>query len=290
MLDGSHRTIVVQFGLLDSHNGTHRVSLMHRRRTAIISLFLVFVLAISPAATLLAPSSNENSNSPVTINVLAASSLSNSFNEAAEAFSQDNPNIKVTLSFAGSSTLVTQIEAGSPIDVVALADQVNMLKLSSKELVSTSSIQTLTNNRLTIITTAGNPLNIKRISDLGNPKISVALCDTSQPCGRYADEILTRARISLTPASRESSVTGVVSRVATGEADAGIAYVSDATSNSNIASVPIPDSDNVVADYPIALASTPSSGSSTAAQAFLDFMMSPAGQDILKNFGFTRIK
>lgn len=269
---------------------TFRVANVNRRRTAIISLFLVFVLAIAPAATLLAPSSNNNANSPVTINVLAASSLSNAFKTAADAFSQDNPNIRVTFSFAGSSTLVTQIQAGSPVDVVALADETNMLAVSSDELVLTSSIQTLTNNRLAIITASGNPLGIKSLSDLANSKVAVALCDTSQPCGRYADEMFKRAKVSITPVSRESSVTGVVSRVATGEADAGIAYVSDAVSNSNISSVTIPDGDNIVADYPIALASSPSSGSNAAAEAFLNFMMSPAGQDILKNSGFIRVK
>lgn len=263
---------------------------MNRRRTAIISLFLVFVLAIAPAATLLAPSSNNDPQAPININVLAASSLSNAFTAAADVFSQNNPNITVTLSFAGSSTLVTQIQAGSPIDVVALADQTNMLRLSSEKLVLTSSIQTMTNNQLAIITTAGNPLNIKSLSDLTTSKIAVALCDTSQPCGRYADEMFSRAGLNITPVSRESSATGVVSRVATGEADAGIAYVSDATTNPKIASITIPDSDNIVADYPIALASTPSSGSNASAEAFLNFMMSPAGQDILKNSGFTRVK
>jgi len=260
-------------------------------RIAIAAGVVVVVVLIASAIALVnAPSQNDSaSDNTIEINVLAAASLSRAFTGVAAAFSQANENISVKLSFAGSSTLATQIQAGAPMDVVAMADQVNMQKLASEELIAVSSLQTFAKNRLTIITARNNPRGITSINDLTRSDLTVVLCDLSQPCGRYADDIFTRAGLSISPASRESSVAGVMSRIRTGEADAGLAYVSDAVADTSISAVQIPDTSNVVADYPIAIASQQSSQNLRASQLFVNFIMSSSGQNILKNAGFIQV-
>jgi molybdate transport system substrate-binding protein len=259
---------------------------VNRSRTTIVALLIVFVVLLAPVAVLFSPQMSNNSVTEDTIelNVLAAASLSNAFSTAAASFSRTNTNISVRLSFAGSSALASQILAGAPMDVVAMAD--NMEKVRAGNAIDATSVKTFARNRLAIITAQGNPRSIASIRDLASPRLTVVLCDTSQPCGRYADQMFERAGLIITPASRENSVTGVISRVRTGEADAGIAYISDAVANTDISAVSIPDADNVLAEYPIAIATQPSSGNASAAQTFVNFIMSPEGQTILKNAGF----
>jgi molybdate transport system substrate-binding protein len=254
-------------------------------------MFIVLIALIAPGIAVFIPSpqSDSTTDDVVEINVMAAASLSRAFNDVAAAFSQANANISVKLSFAGSSTLATQIQAGAPMDVVAMADQVNMQKLASEELVAVSSLQTFAKNRLAIITAKDNPRGITSINDLTQSDLTVVLCDLSQPCGRYADDMFTRAGLLISPASRESSVSGVMSRIRNGEADAGIAYVSDAVADASISAVQIPDASNVVADYPIAIASQQSSQNLRASQLFVNFIMSSVGQNILKTTGFIQV-
>ena len=264
---------------------------MNRRRSTMTALLIVFVVLLAPVAAVFSPQSSTESptDSTVEINVLAAASLSGVFTEAADIFSRANQNIAVKLSFAGSSALASQILAGAPMDVVAMADNSNMDKVIAGNAVNAASVQLFARNRLAIIIAQNNPRGIATLSDLAAPGLTVVLCDASQPCGRYADQMFQRTGLAITPASRESSVTGVISRVRTGEADAGIAYISDAVANTDISAVSIPDADNVLAEYPIAIASTPSSGATSAAQLFVDFILSSAGQNILKNAGFIRV-
>ena len=82
----------------------------------------------------------------------------------------------------------------------------------------------------------------------------------------------------------ELQVTGVLNKVALGEADAGIVYVSDVATSGKVLGVAIPDDQNVIADYPIAILK--SAGNLTAAQAFVDSVVSRDGQSILKAAGF----
>ncbi|MGA0118225.1 MAG: molybdate ABC transporter substrate-binding protein [Ilumatobacteraceae bacterium] len=263
---------------------------MKQRSVAIGVISIALFALITPGIALFIPSSQPDfaTDDLVELNVLAASSLSRAFTEVAQAFSTANTDISVTFSFAGSSTLAEQVRAGAPMDVVALADQVNMLKLASSEKILTSSLHTFARNRLAIITATDNPRGITSLNDLTKPDLTVVLCDSSQPCGRYADDILNRAGLSVSAASRESSIAGVLSRIRTGEADSGIGYASDALTDTRLSAIDIPDSQNVVAEYPIAIASQPSSNNRSAAERFVNFVLSPAGQDILNNAGFIR--
>jgi len=104
------------------------------------------------------------------------------------------------------------------------------------------------------------------------------------PAGKYAAQALAKAGVTVHPASLEQQVTGVLSKVALGEADAGIVYVSDIVTSGQVDGVVIPNNQNVVADYPIAVLNT--GHNQPAAQDFVDFVLSANGQASLKAAGF----
>jgi molybdate transport system substrate-binding protein len=222
------------------------------------------------------------------INVFAAASLTDAFNAVGTAFSQMYPQAKATFSFDASSTLVNQITQGAPADLFASADQANMTKLVNGGL-NGAAPQVFATNLLQIIVPAGNPKGIKGVADLGNPANKVVLCDYTTtppvPCGQYAKQILDAAKVTVTPVSLEQNVKGVVTKVTTGEADAGIVYSTDViAAGSKASGVDIPKDINVVAQYPIAPVKT--SKNSAVDQAFIGFLLGSQGQAILAKYGF----
>jgi molybdate transport system substrate-binding protein len=139
-------------------------------------------------------------------------------------------------------------------------------------------------NSLEIVVAKGNPKHIQSLADLSRPGLVVVLADSSVPAGKYAQQALSKAHVTVHPASLELQVTAVLNKVALGEADTGIVYVSDILSSGKVGGVPIPDDQNVIADYPIAVLKQASKP--TVAQAFIDLVLSPDGQAILKSAGF----
>jgi molybdate transport system substrate-binding protein len=218
------------------------------------------------------------------ITVFAASSLTAAFKDLGAAFMTVHPEATVTFSFDASSALVTQITQGAPADIFASADTANMDKLTSANLTASPPVVFAT-NVLSIIVPAGNPKGIKALDDLANAKLKVVLCDSTVPCGKYAKQSLDAAKVGVTPVSLEQNVKGVVTKVTTGEADAGIVYVTDVKAAGDKASgVDIPAAVNVVAKYPIA--STKSSTHQEIDAAFIAFVTGPEGQAILAMSGF----
>ena len=224
--------------------------------------------------------------SKVNIDVYAAASLSTAMTSMAEAFENAEPNIRIVLNFAGSATLVEQIKQGAPADVVVFADDQQMADLVENGNVNKDSVTTIATNSLTLVIEKGNPLNITSLSDLASPQIRTVLCDVTQPCGKYSAHILERANIVVEPRSRETSVSGVAQKVASGEADAGIVYVTDALANaSKLDAVSIDKSINVSNNYPIAALTELSTAEQRATQTFIDFVLGD-GQKILNDYGF----
>jgi molybdate transport system substrate-binding protein len=218
------------------------------------------------------------------ITVFAAASLTDSFNEIGDAFTKTNPDAKVTFSFDASSALVQQITQGAPADVFASADTANMDKLTGAGLNATAPV-VFANNSLAIIVPKGNPKGITGVADLAKPDLKIVLCAEEVPCGKYAKQILTSANVAVTPVSFAQNVKGVVTPVTTGEADAGIVYLTDVQAASDKAdAVTIPADINVLARYPIA--STEASSHADVNQAFIAFVTGPDGQAILKKYGF----
>ena len=222
------------------------------------------------------------------LNVHVAASLSAVFEKLGDEFASQFPDVTIRFNFAGSSTLVAQIQEGAPADVVVMADSSNMDKLVANGDVNADDVDDLARNELAILVEKGNPSGITSLDDLTRADLRVVLCDEAQPCGRYALQMLDAEEIDLAPASREASATAVLSRVANGEADAGIAYVTDGMlPDDDVEPVRIPSSVNVTTNYPIAKMAQPSSRNTTAVEAFIAHVRGPSGDDALTNAGFT---
>ena len=226
--------------------------------------------------------SDDSSGGNVT--VFAAASLTAAFTELGDAFTAANPDVEVTFNFAGSSDLVAQISDGAPVDVFASADLANMSKLADAGLAA-GEPATFATNTAEIVVEPGNPLDIAGVADLADSDLIVVLCAPEVPCGAYAEQVVANAGTTVTPSSYEENVKAVVTKVTLGEADAGIVYRTDVIAAGDAAQgVPIPDDINVVAEYPIALVAD--APNAAGAQAFIDFVLGPAGQKILAAYGF----
>ena len=214
------------------------------------------------------------------IKVFAAASLTAAFTELGRRYTAAQ-GTKVTFNFAGSQALATQIQQGAPADVFASADTTNMDKV--KDLVGTS--QNFASNLLQIVVEKGNPKGVKGLDDLASPDLKVVLAAPDVPAGKYAQQALEKARVTVRPVSQEDNVKAVVTKVSLGEADAGIVYVTDVTAGGGkVEGVDIPEDQNVTATYPIA--TVKASKTQDKAQAFMDMVLSPEGQQVLKEFGF----
>jgi molybdate transport system substrate-binding protein len=218
------------------------------------------------------------------ITVFAAASLTEAFAKIGSDFHALHPAATVRFNFAGTSTLVTDLDQGAQADVFASADQASMDAVTRAGLAGGSSA-VFARNRLEIVVEPGNPKRISGLADLARPGLIVLLAAPTVPAGRYAAEALQAAGVTVTPASQETDVKSVVSKVALGEADAGIAYVTDVKAGgSSVAGVAIPDPDNVTATYPAAVVKGASNP--VGARAFLDYLLGP-GQRTLAGFGFS---
>ena len=221
------------------------------------------------------------------LNVLVTASLANSFEKIGKVFMAKFLNVSIRFNFAGSATLVTQIQQGAPVDIVAMADTINMNKVLSSGDIDQKSVSIVALNKLAILVQRGNPQNIKTLSDLTRSGLKVVLCDLAQPCGKYASIVLSKANVSFTVASREASASGVVSRIGLGEADAGIAYLTDGlVTGDKVDAVKIADNFNLIAEYPIGVATKPNTKDKSAIGAFIAMTKSSVGRKILAENGF----
>jgi molybdate transport system substrate-binding protein len=250
------------------------------RRTTLLPVLAAGLASIFGAGC----GGGSGASSTNSIVVFAASSLTEAFNEVGEAFIAQHPDATVTFNFAGSSELVAQLVQGAPADVLASADDLTMARLvdAGENLIEPIVVA---RNTFQIIVERGNPKGIADLTDLANPDLVVVMCADTVPCGKGAATLLSNAGASVTARSLEDRAKGVVTKVTTGEADAGIVFVTDVIAAGNSADgVVIPASVNVITDYPIVV--TRSTSNPTTAQAFVDFVASAAGQTILASFGF----
>jgi molybdate transport system substrate-binding protein len=219
-----------------------------------------------------------------TITVFAASSLNAAYTAIGKEFEKTHPGTMVTFTFGGSSMLVSQIQQGAIGDVFASADQPNMQKLINAGLTVQSPI-VFARNGLEIVVGRGNPKHITSLADLARSGLVVVLCAPVVPCGHYASQALQKAGVSVQPASQEADVKAVLTKVALGEADAGIVYVTDVkAAGGAVEGVAIPPAVNVVAEYPIVILKD--SQNRALARAFLSYVLTD-GRPILVRYGFT---
>lgn len=233
------------------------------------------------------------------LTVFAAASLTDAFSEIGEAFEAANPEVGVEFNFAGSSALRAQIEEGAPADVFASANTEHMGRLVEEDLVVEPTV--FVHNSLVVIAPERNAAALETLADLAKPGLKLVLAAEQVPVGGYAREMLANAdadpefgtgfsdAVLANLVSNESNVKQVVAKVQLGEADAGIVYGSDVTPDvaSELHAIEVPDSVNVVADYPIGVLKDASDPE--LAQAFVAFVLSTEGQTILAKWGFSGV-
>lgn len=215
--------------------------------------------------------------------MFAAASLTEAFTDEKADLVRASAGLSLSFSFAGSQQLVAQIESGAGADVVATADESSMGKLVAANLVEAP--RDFARNRLEIVVARGNPRGISGLSDLSRPDLKVVLEDPSVPAGKYGRQALDRLGVKVNPVSLELDVKSELEKVTTGEADAGIVYVTDVKSAGSKASgVSIPADQNVIATYPVAVVRA--TANRALAQAFVDQLLSATGQEALRARGF----
>jgi len=221
-----------------------------------------------------------------TLTVYAAASLTSTFEELAERFEEQHDGVEVEVSFAGSSDLVAQISSGAPADVFASADEANMEKLTAEGLQG-SDPQVFATNSLQIAVPPDNPAGVETFRDLADPGLNLVVCAPEVPCGAASESVAGSAGVELQPVSEEQSVTDVLAKVSSGEADAGLVYVTDvAAAGDDVRGIEFPESDAGVNLYPV----TTVAGSDQAAlaQEFVDLVLSAEGRRVLARAGFGR--
>ncbi len=218
---------------------------------------------------------------PSSVTVLAAASLTDVFTDLAEVYERES-GVTVDFSFAGSSSLREQLVAGAPGDVFASADVAVMDEAVDAGVVEAP--QVFARNALQIAVPIGNPAGIEGLDDFADDDPLLGLCAAGVPCGELAREVFERAGIDPAPDTEESDVRALLTKIEVGELDGGIVYATDVLGSDGVEGIAIPDEVAVTTEYPIAVVAD--AGAPDAAEAFVDFVASDAGQEILRAYGF----
>lgn len=263
--------------------------------TAIVAV-LVIVVIIVAAVSLSTPSSAGKTQ----VTVFGAASLTAVFTEMASDYEKNHTNVDLHLDFDGSANLKTQLLNGATADIFASADYKNLNAVAADHLMDNSTIQTFAKNRLVVILPAGNPEGITSLTDLTRSGIKIVIGDTTVPIGNYTRTFLKsitnsssdyanfQSKFMSNVVSQESVVTNIVTKVSLGEADAGVVYTTDArTAGSQVIQIPIPDTYNVIAVYPIGMLAA--AAHPTEATGFINYVMSADGQSVIAKYGFITV-
>ncbi len=218
--------------------------------------------------------------------VFAAASLKQVFTSIGEQFKSYNPGATVAFNFSGSSELATQLMQGASGDVFASADSAQMGSVAKADLLAADATD-FAANTLVIVTAPGNPKNIGSFADLARPGLSVVVCQRPVPCGSATHRIEKATGVQLRPVSEEPSVSDALNKVTTGQADAALVYVTDASSaGSKVATVKFPESAQAVNVYSIAVLKK--APHAALAQKFQAAVTGAAGREILDRAGFAK--
>ncbi len=227
--------------------------------------------------------------------VFAAASLSTALATAVPEFEQTHPGVTLTVSPGASSALRVQIEQGAPADVFLSADTVNATALVGEKLTNGGATP-FAGNELTVIVPASNRAGITSPADLARPGVRVVAAGSQVPITRYAEQVVANlarqpgypanfaAKYESNVVSHEDDVSAVVAKVALGEGDAAIVYVTDAKASTEVHAIPLPAAANVPATYDGVVIGT--SAHLADAHAFLAWLAGPPGRSVLARFGF----
>lgn len=250
-----------------------------RPAKAASSLFIALALCLSPMFAQAAD-----------LTVSAAASLTDAFGVIKQAFEKANPGVTVVTNFAASGPLLRQIENGAPVDVFASADEKTMDQAAAKGLIVPGTRRDFVKNALVLIQPADGKLTLKNLNDLAQPGVKrIALGNPETvPAGRYTKEALTSARLwealqpKLVPGE---SVRQTLDYITRGEVDAGFVFATDARIAGAKVKFVAEAATTTPVSYPIAVVAA---SRNPKAKAFVDFVLSPAGQKILQDYGFKK--
>lgn len=218
-----------------------------------------------------------------TVDVYAAASLTDVFTQIADEYMAEHPSIEIRLTFAGSADLAAQINEGAPADVFASANEKQMT-VAGDHIDGESEL--FASNTLTIAVPAGNPGGVTDFASLANPNLAVVVCAPEVPCGAAAVKVEKALGVTLSPASELTNVTDVLGSVASGEADAGLVYVTDLARAKGVEGISFTGSEVANTSYPIAVMTT--GDAADASRGFVDYVLGAHGQAALAAAGFAR--
>lgn len=231
---------------------------------------------------------------PRPVTVFAAASLTDALEQLGIDFTRST-GVRVRFSFAASSVLARQIEAGAGADMFFSADQAWMDYLQQRGRINAATRRDLLGNRLVLIAPADSTLQLKispdfaLLSALGGRRLATGDPD-SVPVGRYARSALTSLGVWQDVEDRlvrAEDVRHALMFVARGEVPLGIVYASDAHADQDVRVIDVfPADSHLPITYPVAL----TRGASAEASRFLDFVQGPAGQAAFENLGFTVLR
>lgn len=218
-----------------------------------------------------------------TVNVFAAASLTGAFGQIGEDFQAANPGTTVTFNFGASSALAQQIVAGAPADVFAAASPATMKTVTDAGDAADPAV--LVRNRLQIAVPPDNPGKVTGLADFAEPQLTIALCAAEVPCGAAATKVFTATGITAAPDTLEQDVKAALSKVRLGEVDAALVYRTDVlAAGDEVKGIAFPEADQAINDYPVATLS--GAPNAAAAQAFVAYVLSSEGQELLADAGF----
>lgn len=266
---------------------TTRLRYAVRSAAAVTSLLLLAGCGGSTGSDATDSPAAQSNSAPAasrTLTVFAAASLQKPFERIGQDFERSHPGVTVRFSFGGSSGLVAQLSDGAPADVLATADERTMARAVEDDLMKAEP-SILATNRLSIVVERGNPQEITDVARLAEPELKVVLCAPEVPCGAAAHAVEQAAGVDIRPVSEEQSVTDVLGKVRSGEADAGLVYATDILgARGEVTGIDFPGAGASVNRYPIGTlrdATDPA-----LADAFVNSVLGVAGESVLRAAGF----
>lgn len=262
-----------------------------RSSAGLLAAALLVLPGCTPAPNAGGGHANDDETSAAQITVFAAASLDEVMTAVADDYAAAS-GVDVEISSAGSAGLLAQLEQGAPADVFIPADEQTMERAVSAELISPPA-RDIATNTLVIAVPAGNPARIRSLQDLdtsaadsGGSSPTLVVCAEQVPCGAAAQQAADAAGVTLDPVSEELAVTDVLGKVSSAEADAGLVYSTDVLrAGDQVDSVEIEGAEAHPNRYPAAVLQ--GSAHPDAARDFIDFLLSEAGQQPLREAGFS---
>ena len=219
-----------------------------------------------------------------TLTILAASSLTDVFDDLADVYEEEHEGVEVRLTYDSSSTLAEQVIQGAPADILATADETTMQGVVDEGLTASDPV-VLARNMLILVTPPDNPAGITTIEDLNNADVDYAVCVPDAPCGIASEKVLSLAGVTTEPVTEEANVRDTLTKVTAGEVDAGLVYVSDAqAAGADVQSFEVPEASQAInADV---IAPLIDAADAELAQDWIDLVTSDEGQRALQEYGF----